>query len=239
MDLDLLKKTYDRVSAIAQCSDFATICEMVDQIAYSVGASSYALVDFGTRDSGLYRVVMASPNSRYTDLYSQLQMDRNDPVPGVMMRSRRPVTAESARNQPEGGETLSRFMAEVGMRDFVVVPIFKNSNVVGGLSFHFSSEQDPVEAGFVAGLVAPTLFDQMDPLAAEPERTPAVQNPLTPRELECLIWSADGKTSWEISEILEVSERTVNAHLGRAIRKLGVVSRTQAVAEAIRRGFCR
>ncbi len=236
MDLEFLKKTYDRISAIAQCSDTATIAEVVDQIAHSVGASSHVLMDYGTRNSGHCRVLTASSNSRFADAYAQLEWEKSDPVPSTVIRGRRPVTADMVRDQPGGAELVSRFMAETGIQDFVVVPVFKQSHVVGGLGFHFSDGPASADAGFVAGLVAPTLFEQADTLAPPQERS-AGQNPLTPRELECLIWSADGKTSWEISEILEVSERTVNAHLGRAIRKLGVVSRTQAVAEAIRRGL--
>jgi DNA-binding CsgD family transcriptional regulator len=36
---------------------------------------------------------------------------------------------------------------------------------------------------------------------------------LSNREIEVLKWAALGKTSWEMSMILEISERTVNFHL--------------------------
>lgn len=55
---------------------------------------------------------------------------------------------------------------------------------------------------------------------------------LTAREIECLRWASIGKTSWEISRILSISEATVNFHLGNARRKLGAGSRGQAVAKA-------
>ncbi len=60
---------------------------------------------------------------------------------------------------------------------------------------------------------------------------------LTPREIECLKWAADGKTEWEISAILHVSEHTADKHLANAHRKLGAANRVQAVAHAIRLGF--
>ncbi|RMR63239.1 hypothetical protein ALP82_200110 [Pseudomonas savastanoi pv. fraxini] len=60
---------------------------------------------------------------------------------------------------------------------------------------------------------------------------------LTPRELECLYWASAGKTSWEISHILTRSERTVDFHLLNARRKLGSVSRQQAVGSAAARGL--
>lgn len=60
---------------------------------------------------------------------------------------------------------------------------------------------------------------------------------LTAREQECLLWSAEGKTSWEIAQILGISERTVVFHLQNVMQKLDVSSRQQAVARAISQGL--
>ncbi|TIM27261.1 MAG: helix-turn-helix transcriptional regulator, partial [Mesorhizobium sp.] len=60
---------------------------------------------------------------------------------------------------------------------------------------------------------------------------------LTPRERECMQWAAVGKSEWEISQILGISEHTSEKHLLNAKSKLGAVNRVQAVAEAIRRGY--
>lgn len=57
---------------------------------------------------------------------------------------------------------------------------------------------------------------------------------LTNRELECLDWTAAGKTSSEIAAILTLSEHTVSHYIAEASRKLDCVSRTQAVAKAFR-----
>lgn len=55
---------------------------------------------------------------------------------------------------------------------------------------------------------------------------------LSPREKEVLGWLRMGKTSWDVSKILRISERTVNYHVNNIMRKLGVVNRTQAVSVA-------
>lgn len=60
---------------------------------------------------------------------------------------------------------------------------------------------------------------------------------LTDREIDCLNWTAAGKTSAEIAEILGLSEHTVNHYLNRAAKKLDTVNRTQAVAKALRIGL--
>ncbi|MDC2891097.1 response regulator transcription factor [Psychrosphaera algicola] len=58
--------------------------------------------------------------------------------------------------------------------------------------------------------------------------------PITKRESEVLFWVSYGKTSWEISQILAMSPRTVNKHLEQIYRKLGVDNRTSAAAISIR-----
>lgn len=55
------------------------------------------------------------------------------------------------------------------------------------------------------------------------------------RELDCLKWMAAGKTAWEASVILGISERTVRFHLNAAREKLNCLTTTQAVAQAVSR----
>jgi DNA-binding CsgD family transcriptional regulator len=57
---------------------------------------------------------------------------------------------------------------------------------------------------------------------------------LSARELDCLKWTAEGKTAWEASVILGITERTVRFHLNAAREKLQCTTTTQAVAKAVR-----
>ena len=63
---------------------------------------------------------------------------------------------------------------------------------------------------------------------------PAEHHSLTPREREVLSWAAQGKSAWEIGEILKITKRTVDEHTRKAVHRLGAVNRTQAVAIALR-----
>ncbi len=60
---------------------------------------------------------------------------------------------------------------------------------------------------------------------------------ITQREKEVLNWLKQGKSSWDISVILGVSERTVNYHVNNIRKKLGATNRPQALALAARRGL--
>ena len=56
---------------------------------------------------------------------------------------------------------------------------------------------------------------------------------LSERERECLRWVAAGKTDWEISVILGISQKTAQEHVNRSLAKLDAATRAQAVAIAL------
>ena len=60
--------------------------------------------------------------------------------------------------------------------------------------------------------------------------------PPTPRELEVLTLLAEGKSNKEIARGLGISVHTAKFHVGALIDKLDAVGRTDAVAQAARRG---
>jgi DNA-binding CsgD family transcriptional regulator len=60
---------------------------------------------------------------------------------------------------------------------------------------------------------------------------------LTPREYEILSWAAAGKTAWETSQILNISQRTVEFHMGNILNKLDAVNSQQAIAIAVFNGL--
>jgi len=62
---------------------------------------------------------------------------------------------------------------------------------------------------------------------------------LTPRELEALRWTMDGKTAWEVGAVLGITERTAVMHVNNAMHKLECSSKHQAVLKALRLGLIR
>lgn len=57
---------------------------------------------------------------------------------------------------------------------------------------------------------------------------------LTDRELECLFWIAEGKTSDEIATILGISRNTINNYITSVMRKTATKTRSEAIAYAVR-----
>lgn len=60
---------------------------------------------------------------------------------------------------------------------------------------------------------------------------------LSDREIDVLRWTADGKTSSEIADILCISERTVNFHVNNVVAKLGACNKINATVRAAMLGL--
>jgi len=95
-----------------------------------------------------------------------------------------------------------------------------------------SDGRTDVDARYVRQLMAVQLISAYEtPSDHDNDMSLAV---LTPRETECLQWVGSGLTNPEIAERLNVSTRTVKFHLANVMVKLGVTTRSQAVAKALR-----
>jgi len=99
----------------------------------------------------------------------------------------------------------------------------------------------PARAFIVEGkrrLVIRLVLDQSAPLLLLHEEgielapEPLQSLGLSRREAEVLAWVAQGKTNPEVALILGLSARTVQTHVDRIFRKLGVETRTAAAAAA-------
>ncbi|MCB8881330.1 LuxR family transcriptional regulator [Acidisoma cellulosilytica] len=60
---------------------------------------------------------------------------------------------------------------------------------------------------------------------------------LTDHERICLSWTVQGKTAWEIAQIIGRSKPTVEYHLQKAIKKLGATNKLHAAFRAVRLGL--
>ena len=70
-----------------------------------------------------------------------------------------------------------------------------------------------------------------------PRQVPESATALTVREKEVLRWTAEGKTAYEIGQILSVSERTVNFHINNVVFKFDASNKTQAAVKAATLGL--
>ena len=87
-------------------------------------------------------------------------------------------------------------------------------------------------------IIAPAAAARLVEAIAQ-SQGPSPRERLTPREREVLELIANGRSNKLIALELGISEKTVKAHVGRVLAKLGVADRTQAALLAVREGLVR
>ena len=119
--------------------------------------------------------------------------------------------------------------------DALVVPLRGKGSDTAALIIGLQPEQMTMaqQIGWYWSIVANYLYEAINRFMAVAAEADFM---LTCREQACLNWAAKGKTSWEISQILEISERTVNFHLSNCIRKTNSCNRQQAISKCVAGG---
>jgi DNA-binding CsgD family transcriptional regulator len=179
----------------------------------------------------------------YLELFKDHGNMRRDPVMQHCRRYSMPIIWDqgtySRQGQGEKWEEQARFGYRHGIAMALHLP--EGRHFVLGVDRDQPLPPDPVE---VTRLVADLqLFAVHAQDAAQRILTPAIAAPgapsLTPRELEALRWTMEGKTAWEVGNVLGISERTAALHVNNATHKLGCVNKHQAVLKALRLGMIR
>jgi DNA-binding CsgD family transcriptional regulator len=167
-----------------------------------------------------------------------------DPVVAYGTTHITPVRWDQLQPREYERERVNRFMGEAhefGLCSGVSFPTHSSRSEVSLLSF--ASERDHRRARADIQHATPyaqyfnTYLHEAIRRIFEKQILQLARVHLTQKERECLLWSAEGKTTWEISVILRLSERTVRFHLHNASKKLNTVSRQHAVARAVSLGL--
>jgi LuxR family transcriptional regulator, quorum-sensing system regulator BjaR1 len=167
-------------------------------------------------------------------IYIENNYDRVDPVIRHCRSSIHPFEWEEAPYDAErergAAEVMHRATDFRMVRGFIV-PIhgltgYEAAVSLGGIDLDLNVRSKPA-----LHLMAMYSFERIRRLL---QPTPDPPSQLTQREREVVAWASQGKSAWEIGEILHITQRTAEQHLENAGRKLGAVNRTHTVAIAIR-----
>jgi LuxR family quorum sensing-dependent transcriptional regulator len=175
----------------------------------------------------------------WLERYVQRNYVDHDPVVSHMKQLQAPFLWHDAATKVEKSKGSLAVMGDAGefrLRDGLAFPLVTLDGTIVMVSLGGErTEMSAAEFGMVS-LVSVYAIGRAMQLLSTP--APVINHvELTMRERECLKWAAMGKSEWEISQILGISEHTSEKHLLNAKSKLGAVNRVQAVAEAIRRGY--
>lgn len=177
-------------------------------------------------------VALSDLSEAWVRHYMAHHHQHNDPVLRASMSQTLPVVwgPDFLAGERSSGEDRMMADADVwGLRYGITVTVRSISGTLGMLSMT-APEAVPDDGGTTAcafHLIAIHQHEHVQAHLSAEECRPIM---LSRRELDVLMWSSEGKTAGEIAEILDITTRTVNAHLGSAMRKLGVYSKVHAVA---------
>ena len=201
--------------------------------------SAITVVDRGLGKSEFINV--DNTPAEFSDTYSSPSLQRQDPVMQHCRRQTVPIIWNQDTYVAKGAADLWEHQAEFGYRTGIAMALHmpEGRHFLLGVDRDRALPDDPDELQrLVADLQLFAVHAQdaairlLIPPALQPER-PA----LTPRELEALRWTMDGKTAWEVGAVLGISERTAVLHVNSAMHKLGCVNKHQAVLKALRLGL--
>lgn len=182
--------------------------------------------------------IITSWPAELLSIYDQEGLMVNSPVLRRLRTSTLPFFHDTSRaNWPrDDGKTnlVATLFERFKMMRCGYFPTHEPSGARGAVSF--AGDREPFTAVEMRELsyISIHVFDRLAEIRNLDTR---MTDTLTDREIDCLNWTAAGKTSAEIAEILDLSEHTVNHYLNRATKKLDTVNRTQAVAKALRIGL--
>jgi LuxR family transcriptional regulator, quorum-sensing system regulator BjaR1 len=227
------KEAFDFIAGLDALPDTDAVVAGMAKIVARYGVGYFIIA--GLPETQFERAVLVSRwPTEFLDLYVRNDFIRFDPVAQRCRRSRQPFewTATQYHNDPDPRAVeVMRRAADFGLERGFVVPINTPDGFEACVSMTGSHLDLTARSKPLIHLVALYGYERVRQLAGI---ATATKPRLTPREREVLQWAAQGKSGWEIGEILAIGRRTVEEHIATATRKLGAVNRPHAIALALR-----
>jgi DNA-binding CsgD family transcriptional regulator len=228
--------------SVLEAKDQGQFRSVVVRFAQQLGfdtVSATAIVD--RPDVGSEFVAVHNTPLAFEQTFEDLGVGRRDPVMQHCKRQTVPIVWSQKTYLDRGSIDLWDAQAQFGYRNGIAMAL----HLPEGRHFFLGVDRDqelPRDQGQLTRMVADlqlfavhaqdTAMRVLISEALQPER-PA----LTPRELDVLRWTMDGKTAWEVGQLLSIAERTTVQHLQNAMKKLQCNSKHQAVLKALRLGL--
>jgi LuxR family transcriptional activator of bioluminescence operon len=189
-----------------------------------------------------YRFILSCYPENWRKHYDEEGYANIDPTVSHCVKTTIPIIW---KNEIFKGRKEARVRSEAkdcGLVSGVSFPVHGSRGEAAMLSLSTSRESREAQDDIVATmgkaqLLTCYLHEAVQRIVLSKGPIPLKKINLTEREKECLLWAAEGKTGWEIANIIKISERTVTFHLQNVVQKLGVVNRQQAISRALSMGL--
>jgi LuxR family transcriptional activator of conjugal transfer of Ti plasmids len=224
------------IDGLTASGDAESLRAVLAEAGAALDLSCFAYLSLPSRRGGTPELISTYP-VKWTDHYLLESYERVDPV--IVKALATPEPFEWGQEFPSTRLTkpqraLLDEAAHFGIRCGFTVPIHDPRGPIAAVTFAADERRATFQRCIeqhrhVLQLMA-MYFHAQARLRLTPNRV-VDGVALSPRELECLEWAAQGKSAWEIGRLLNISRRTAAFHLDNAKTKFGVRTICQAVAK--------
>lgn len=238
--MKMVMETMEKLQRAQSLAELQTILESIsDMVEFD-----YFLFGLAIPNTITHSDILMYDNypAEWRKTYDEAGYAKRDPIVQYSMNNYMPVTWSQIVESKDYAKKDLQIMWEAesnGLKAGFSLPIHGAIGEFGMISF--ASAQDSPEQKLkyadaipIIQMIVPAMQDAIKRLRIAENTEPPAK--LTKREVECLTWATEGKSSWEISQILGCSERTAIFHLTNAASKLGATNRYQAISKALLSG---
>ncbi|QXX95824.1 LuxR family transcriptional regulator [Serratia marcescens] len=244
MGNNFLFNTLDNAVSKIQCTDSKEILSAVCTNFFKQAGVDYFMFALCHSSSLAAPDILIIDNlpTEWCEFYHRRGFQRIDPVTSYCFSNMVPIHWHQLSRLPEYSGSQYQIMMHnaksFGLMSGMSIPLRAATGDPGMLSLISRQPVDKSEGNFnaltpYAMLLTSHLLECVDRNGWLNKEQAPDKIKLTSREYDCLFWACEGKTSWEISKILCISERTVLFHLNNATEKFGAKNRQHAVAKGI------
>jgi DNA-binding CsgD family transcriptional regulator len=229
--------TLDAISALEQAPSILKVKEVMRRVAERHGFSAFLCSAPPSYGKQIVNPILFDD---WPDMWRRTYIDRrhyvHDPMLKEIFRTQHPFlwTATMKRRVYSKKEmSVMDEAAEAGMPEGFVVPIYGKGGSLHALTLTGKNPRTDTVARGELYLAAMFAYARAMQLSGPPNGKHVV---LSPRECEALRWVKMGKTDPEIGVIMKISASGAHKLVESAKRKFNVLTRIQAVIEALRQG---
>ncbi|WP_153102311.1 helix-turn-helix transcriptional regulator [Paraburkholderia hayleyella] len=229
------------VLALGSCTDVETLREQFFSVTRQLGFSAVLYAGrFAVDGVRVEARIESNYDSRWREQYEANGYAAIDPAVNHALHSLAPLVWSDSMYGSAAQQQFREEALAYGLGTGATFPVHSREGDVALLSMSVAGsrrragahlKQNLVWGPFIATMMQEAMHKIVkgDALKQRPE--------LTPRENEVLNWLASGKTNWDISVLLGISEHGVVHHVRNILGKFDVPTRRQAVAKAIALGM--
>lgn len=234
------KAALDLIARIESAPDIPTLNAWFGKVAALFGVKYFSVTLLGEHGKPLTpRILAAHTQQAWARRYFERNFFAIDPTLAEMRTTVRPFTWDhtEAKYRSRGAQALFHDVRSTGVQDGIDIPWHTADGLLGIVTLKGERIDDSSNARATLRMVATYYAEVARELAELGDDARSEAFDLTERQVECLTWAAEGKSDWEISQILAIAEGTVQRHFEIIRQKLNVTTRVQAIVIALRRGW--